>query len=359
MEKEFMIDVIEHVMKLRTDASDHLWELQKEFGEEDGLIIFYNRFYGGSGSSIEEIFDELYYDIREEGTRIDIENYFLRINEYYVEQALANKNIYKNFYKNVGEILGMSEQETLHKLDRIKYDKTLYEKVATKDYDPSKMAQEIDKKDNSCVSGYNSPNGGSYLDNNNTINNESAVKKFANASINFSFNEQIERVKNNTYPVGDLLRIATNTVTDLNLSYIKDVNDYPLLMRQGIIKKAEKHNISIETIKRLPDFIRSSPFAFEGNRKNSVLIILDEQNLNEQVIAIPIILDKEKGQFVINEIASIHGREFLQNTIDNTFLAGKKIFINDRSKEWAKKNGIELPKKLLIKENNLENHKVK
>ncbi len=54
-------------------------------------------------------------------------------------------------------------------------------------------------------------------------------------------------------------------------------------------------------------------------------------------------MKKEYQNLELNEIASIYGKKNLAYLIENTFAAGKKIFVNERTGNWLQLAGLPLP----------------
>ena len=130
---------------------------------------------------------------------------------------------------------------------------------------------------------------------------------------------------------------------------IKECADLPIVMKQSIIKKISvDHELSLGELKQLPNWLHEYPLALEPlSDIDSPLLIADAKDLHGNDILIALHLEKEYRQIQINEISSIYGKKNLAYLIENTFAAGKNIYVNERTGNWLQHSGLPLPERIV------------
>ena len=120
-------------------------------------------------------------------------------------------------------------------------------------------------------------------------------------------------------------------------------------MKQSIIKKISvDHELSLGELKQLPNWLHEYPLALEPlSDIDSPLLIADAKDLHGNDILIALHLEKEYRQIQINEISSIYGKKNLAYLIENTFAAGKNIYVNERTGNWLQHSGLPLPERIV------------
>jgi hypothetical protein len=84
-------------------------------------------------------------------------------------------------------------------------------------------------------------------------------------------------------------------------------------MRQGILTKAKKHNVSIEAFRDLPLKLYQAPRIFKSTADNCIVVLIDAKNMQNQPIVLPI--DTMANGYdgatpnKINEVTSFYGKD--------------------------------------------------
>lgn len=160
-----------------------------------------------------------------------------------------------------------------------------------------------------------------------------------------SFNEQLNDYAFEEMPSGDMFIISESSKS----AGIEECADLPIVMKQSIIKKISvDHELSLGELKQLPNWLHEYPLALESlSDIDSLLLIADAKDLHGNDILIALHLEKEYRQIQINEISSIYGKKNLAYLIENTFAAGKNIYVNERTGNWLQHSGLPLPERIV------------
>lgn len=136
--------------------------------------------------------------------------------------------------------------------------------------------------------------------------------------VNNRFNKELQNFKDG--------KMLSNKKFDLgqpgDVLIASGISDRNITMTQSVLKKhLEKHNIYIDEIKDLVRAINEPMMVYEwGSRAKSIIIITNIKRENRDKISVAIRVAKEKRELEVNEIVSIHGKEW-------------KRFINDMLSE--------------------------
>lgn len=122
----------------------------------------------------------------------------------------------------------------------------------------------------------------------------------------------------------------------------------PVVMSQGVMKKITggKHDISIDEIRNLPNAIAEPIMIFQSATVPNAYVILTElpdKNGNDVVVAMH--LNRAEGFNKVNRIASVYGKYNIANFVQKQIqLKNLKYIDKNKSSEWLRSRGLQLPK---------------
>ena len=159
-----------------------------------------------------------------------------------------------------------------------------------------------------------------------------------------SLREQIQHYLYGEMSSGDMF-IVTPDSSSLG---IPRTENSILAMSQSTFKKVEiEHDISPRFLENLPEYITNHVLAMDSlTRPNSLLLVLDELDKNENDILVVIHLHVEKDCFVIDQIPTIYGKEDLCYLLENTYAAGLDFYPNEKTADWLSHTRLSLPEGL-------------
>ena len=76
------------------------------------------------------------------------------------------------------------------------------------------------------------------------------------------------------------------------------------------------HNITIDEIKNFTEFIRNPILVMRGNHPNTITLITEIKNQDNQNIIVPIALDLRSTDSIVNKISSIYGKNNIENYLN-------------------------------------------
>ena len=136
----------------------------------------------------------------------------------------------------------------------------------------------------------------------------------------------------------------------------------PVEIKISTIKKVlNEHNLPIETLKQVPKALAEPVMIFESATNDNLVVMLDlKDKMNSTVIA-PILLNKQRGHYNINEIISIYGRTkplAMENAnsirephnewfIEQIEKGNLKYIDHKKSLDWVNQHGLLLPSEYL------------
>jgi hypothetical protein len=119
----------------------------------------------------------------------------------------------------------------------------------------------------------------------------------------------------------------------------------PLIITKETIDKvvAGKHGLSLDTLRELPKHIADPIMVFDSATQNESLVVMTELKQDGKTIVAAIHLSKEQGRNVVNDIASVYGKDS-----DGIFIKwindGLLRYMNKKkSREWSVTSGFQLP----------------
>ena len=155
------------------------------------------------------------------------------------------------------------------------------------------------------------------------------------------FAEQVRDYAFGSMPSGDQFLVSPST-HGLGLTMVSDL---PLLMRQRTMRKVQAdHDISLDEITRLPEWIRGNVLAMESiTEENALVVVADATDVHGNDIIVALHLDLNRQGIDINEVASAYGKRNISYLIENTVDLGKNVYANERTGDWLLHSGLPLP----------------
>ena len=178
------------------------------------------------------------------------------------------------------------------------------------------------------------------------VNGRVRPERISNKEVNKRFNEELDEFKDKQLKGGILHLGEPNGLLiacGLNASEIT-------LTAKTLKEHLDKHGISIEEIKDLPNAINNPMMVYEwGTKAKSTIIITNITRESGDKITVAVKLERNGEEMTINEIASIHGKEgqrFIsdmisegEHNIDNSLK-----YVQENRKEVLDWLGLDAPK---------------
>jgi hypothetical protein len=149
------------------------------------------------------------------------------------------------------------------------------------------------------------------------------------AEANSRYNKDLER-----YMRGEMSRWQVFDLGDTFGNVSQYLGNGHLYMRQGVLTKAKKHNVSNETFRDLPLKLYHAPRIFKSTADNHIVVLINAKDMQNQPIVLPIntLARGYDGATPnkINEVASFYGKspQILEQWADKQMelynVAGKK-----------------------------------
>lgn len=159
------------------------------------------------------------------------------------------------------------------------------------------------------------------------------------------FDEQVTRFALGELPSSEVLVVST----DSSKAGLPMLESAPLIIDQETIRKITgDHHLSLSDIRNLPTWFREHPLAMDSlSQPEAIVVIADFQDRLGNHVIMPVHIQKEMGdvghRVRVDDIASVYGKRNLQYLIANTASAEKTLYVNERTKGWASRAGLQLP----------------
>lgn len=175
------------------------------------------------------------------------------------------------------------------------------------------------------------------------------LRALAHAAVSASgelatFREQMTRYLFGEMPSGDMFIVAASSQgIDIPMA-----TDAPLVMSQTTMRKVENdHELTPSFVANLPEMIKEHVLALESlTYPNSVVIVLDAEDVNEQPVLVAVHLGLRKDVVTVDEITSMYGKREIAFLVENTYEAKKRVFVNERTGEWISRTGVPFPERI-------------
>lgn len=167
------------------------------------------------------------------------------------------------------------------------------------------------------------------------------------------YENEVEQVIDGEFPFYSAVKVCDTPeiLLDVGCEYL------PILITQKHILNSisedehnpHKHGLSIEQIKKLPEFINEPVIIFDSiSRDDSIVLVTDDIDKNDNPIIVSI-RPNGKGRYELEEldsnfITSVYGKDNLVNYIQRVAEKGKILFIDKlKSQDMFKRWGLQLP----------------
>lgn len=142
-----------------------------------------------------------------------------------------------------------------------------------------------------------------------------------NESENKVYQSQLNKFIINLLPTHEVINVCSTP----NILKIIGSNARKIVLSQSDLKNAmslsdnsektsrkhtEGHNINIDELKKLPDCLRNPIMVLKG-KADSVIVLTDMKDNDNQYVFVPIALDRQKGK--VNNISTLYGKKNLEN----------------------------------------------
>ncbi|MCQ2588966.1 MAG: hypothetical protein MJ179_00940 [Treponema sp.] len=107
------------------------------------------------------------------------------------------------------------------------------------------------------------------------------------------------------------------------------------------------HDIDIETIKQIPNFLADPVMVFKSaTRTDSYTVMTEAMDKNNETILVALQISKNQGSIIVNEITSAYGKDENEWFIEQIKL-GNLVYENkQKSLEWSHRRGLLLPTRM-------------
>lgn len=139
-----------------------------------------------------------------------------------------------------------------------------------------------------------------------------------------------------------------STVTVGKTPYILEklgAEQLPLVITKETVDKSTtgKHGLSLDSLKELPKYINDPIMVFESATQADSLVVMTELKQDGKTIVAAVHLSKEQGRNIVNNIASVYGKDS-----DGIFIKwindGLLRYINkEKSRAWSVTSRLQLP----------------
>lgn len=121
----------------------------------------------------------------------------------------------------------------------------------------------------------------------------------------------------------------------------------PIIMNEDVLIKftGGKHSISLDDVATLPKQLEEPVMLFKGSVKNSYVALTSLQDKSGNDVIVAIHLNKIQDRMRINRIASIYGKNNIENYVDSNIKAGNLLDADTKKAPmWFTSRGLQLPK---------------
>lgn len=154
--------------------------------------------------------------------------------------------------------------------------------------------------------------------------------------------------------------IYVGTTPDVLVSY--GAPKLPFVIRQSILTKCIRkatgsrsaHELPRDVIENLPEQMEHPIFLIQDKARDSIALISDYQNQNNNSILIAIKLNEDENSMKVNSIKSIYGKASLKEYLQkNAELQQLHIVDNKKAERLSRLVGFQLPQALIASSHNM------
>ena len=159
------------------------------------------------------------------------------------------------------------------------------------------------------------------------------------------FAEQLTEYAFGNLPTNELL-IVTD---DASRFHLAGVGDEAVLMSQKNIEKVRlDHSINLDSLMNLPSWLEEHPFSMDSiSIRDALVVFAGATDIYDNEIIIALHLGRPKGQknfeLLVDEVSSVYGKENASFFIGNSARAGAKLYVNEKTKDWLSRAGVQFP----------------
>lgn len=164
-------------------------------------------------------------------------------------------------------------------------------------------------------------------------------------SLKESFSDQIQRwlSGNMEHYESFYLGNTPSVYTENNEIQAKNL---PMVLDQNTMYKMTggKHGIAIDDIENIPEKLKDPLIIFKGSVDNSLAIIIDMQDKQDNTVLVAMHLDRSRDRIRVNRIPSAYGKDNISAYIGEQIKNGNFLWWNkERSLAWITRAGLQLP----------------
>lgn len=136
--------------------------------------------------------------------------------------------------------------------------------------------------------------------------------------------------------------------------------NYPLVMNQDTMIKVTglKHEIALDDIREIPQKLQDPLLLFQSKKDKNAkagtafVAFVDMVDKAGDPVLVAVHLNEYQKRMKVNRIASIYGKERVENFLRNQTADGNLLYANKKSQEWFTIRGLQLPK--MVQTNQLD-----
>lgn len=123
---------------------------------------------------------------------------------------------------------------------------------------------------------------------------------------------------------------------------------YITIKRGDLRKIVEDHEIGYKDARFMDIWLEEHPLVLESlSFEDAFVVFADARDIHGNEIIMSLHVGIQAGQkdfeLFVDRITSAYGKRSASNLIANTARAGKKIFVNEKTKDWLSRTGVQFP----------------
>ena len=160
-----------------------------------------------------------------------------------------------------------------------------------------------------------------------------------------SFAEQVEAYRFEELRSGSVL-VFPKSSSDYHLPF--DGSDWIILKQKDLRKIVVDHEIGWRDVCCLDQWLDQHPLVMESLSVDGAFVIFaDARDIDGNEIIMSLHARIEQGQkeleIFVDRITSVYGKRDASNLIRNTAKLGKAIYINEKTRDWLLRTGVQFP----------------
>lgn len=169
-----------------------------------------------------------------------------------------------------------------------------------------------------------------------SVSEDGQVRPFAEQMRNYAFGN---------LPTNEFL-IVTDDASKFHLAGVG--NEAVLMSQKNIEKVRLDHSINLDSLMDLPSWLEEHPFSMDSiSMKDALVVFAGATDVYDNEIIIALHLGRPKGQknfeLLVDEVSSVYGKENASFFIGNSARAGAKLYVNEKTKGWSSRAGVQFP----------------